>query len=63
MTIAVYQVLCSCVDSLVIISLTSSYETIITDPIDLRVIHLAGFDSATPEIIRLFATGQLDSIG
>jgi len=46
---------------LVIVTLTSN-ETHLADSVDTHVIHLAGFDSATPEIIRLFATGELDTV-
>jgi len=29
---------------------------------DVNVIYLAGFDASTPEVIRSFATGDLDSV-
>lgn len=51
--------MCPCC-RLAIVTLTSS-ETVVADSSDSGVIHLAGFDSDTPEIIRLFALGELDS--
>lgn len=48
-------------DRLVIVTLTCN-ETNLADSIDSHVIHLAGFDSATPEIIRSFVSGELDSV-
>jgi hypothetical protein len=45
---------------LVVVTLTSP-ETALVDINDSRILHLAGFDTATPDIIRSFAMGELDS--
>jgi len=47
-------------DRLVVITLTTQ-----ASPVDLsnvNVLYLAGFDASTPEVIRSFAVGDLDTV-
>jgi len=47
-----------CVDCrLVVVTLT---QASLVDYSDANILHLAGFDASTPEVIRSFAIGDLD---
>ena len=45
---------------LVVITLTTRAGPV--DPTDANVLYLSGFDALTPEVIRSFAVGDLDSV-
>ena len=46
-------------DAKLIVSAMSATEFTIADPNDAGMLDMAGFDSAAPEIIRSFATGDI----
>ena len=41
---------------------TLTTQASLVDFSDANVLHLAGFDPSTPEVIRSFAVGDLDSV-
>ena len=45
---------------LVVVTLTT--QASLVDVSDTNVLYLAGFDASTPEVIRSFAVGDLDSV-
>jgi len=44
----------------VVVTLTT--QASLVDVSDTNVLYLAGFDASTPEVIRSFAVGDLDSV-
>jgi len=49
---------CNC--RLVVVTLTTQASGV--DLSDTNVLYLCGFDASTPEVIRSFAVGDLDSV-